>query len=526
MPAKSRTPRQVPQLRLQLVPLDALQALSFTGDDPAEQSAVQARLAVTTPTPNIVVSSSAPDAEGNVVAGDVGIRLAAEQRIDLIRRLRRADATGRAGEIIEVDLEDDTTEALLVLGLGDGTPAAARTAGAKLAAKITSVEDVLVDVTASMSHDALRAFCEGLLLASYQFSRKSSPAKEHPVTVQLAVAGLASTQPVVDQVINSCAATNLARDLANRPSNEKNPDWLAQQATNIAHESGLRIRVLDEAALARGGFGGLLAVGGGSVHPPRLIVLDYRGEPTAPRVALVGKGITFDSGGLSLKPADAMPWMKTDMSGAAAVLAVMSGLKKAGVTANVTGILACAENMPSGSSYRPGDVVRHFGGRTSEVFNTDAEGRMVLADALAYADGRLRPDVIIDIATLTGAATLGLSRHYGAVLGDDQGLVKRLLDAGESSNDRIWQLPLVPEYRSAIDSEVADVSHVSRENIGAGAITAALFLREFVGSRRWAHLDIAGPARADAVRGEHPKGATGFGVRLLLRWLSASPDLW
>lgn len=461
-----------------------------------------------------------------MVAGDVGIRLAAEQRIDLPRRLRRAEATGKAGEIVEVDLEDDTTESLLVLGLGDGGVAAARTAGAKLATKIGGAEVVLVDATAAMSLDALRAFCEGLLLASYQFSRKSTPSKDHVVTVQLAVPGLTSAQPIVDQATLTAKAVFLARDLANRPSNEKNPDWLANQATTIAKSSGLRVRVLDEAALTRGGFGGLLAVGSGSVHPPRLIVLDYRGEPTAPRVALVGKGITFDSGGLSLKPPDAMPWMKTDMSGAAAVLAVMSALRDAGVTANVTGVLACAENMPSGSSYRPGDVVRHFGGRTSEVFNTDAEGRMVLADALAYADARLRPDVIIDVATLTGAATMGLSRHYGAVMGDDQALVKRLLDAGEASNDKVWQLPLVAEYRSAIDSEVADISHVSRENIGAGAITAGLFLREFIGTRRWAHLDIAGPARAEAVRGENPKGATGFGVRLLLRWLATSPDLW
>ncbi|NQU36546.1 MAG: hypothetical protein HQ526_02990 [Actinobacteria bacterium] len=245
-----------------------------------------------------------------------------------------------------------------------------------------------------------------------------------------------------------------------------------------------------------------------------------------PKVVLVGKGITFDSGGLSLKPAEGMPLMKTDMSGAGTVLATMSALRDLGVTANVTAVLACAENMPSGSAYRPGDVVRHFGGRTSEVFNTDAEGRMVLADALAYANARLRPDVIVDLATLTGAATLGLSRQYGALFADSDGLARRLLAAGDETSDRVWRLPLVPEYRSALDSEIADISHVSRESIGAGAITAALFLQEFVGDRRWAHLDIAGPARAEKTSGDKTRGATGFGVRLLLRWLQNSPDLW
>ena len=503
-----------------------LQALSVSADDVDEQSVLVAPVAIPTAPAHIVVTACSPNTDGGVTAGDVGIRLAAEQRIDLPRRLRRAEATGKVGEIIEVELEDDTTETLLTLGLGDDSPADARKAGAALARRIKNAEVVLCDVTASMSHASLRAFCEGLLLASYSFSRKSKQEPVKPTLVQLAVAGLASSQKVLDQAVTTAEAVIFARDLANRPSNEKSPQWLAEQAIGLARSAGLRVRVLDEQALERGGFGGLLAVGGGSANPPRLIVTEYRGDPTAPRIVLVGKGITFDSGGLSLKPPDGMPLMKTDMSGAAAVLAVMSALKASGVTANVVGLLACAENMPSGNAYRPGDVVRHFGGRTSEVLNTDAEGRMVLADAIAYANARLRPDVIVDVATLTGAATLGLSRIFGALFTPDDGLAKRLLEAGNESNDLLWRLPLAEEYRPSLDSSIADISHVSRGNVGAGAITAALFLKEFAGARRWAHLDIAGPARAEKDRGELSRGATGFGVRVLLRWLQSSPDLW
>lgn len=522
-------PITVPRLRLQLVSLDALQALSVSTEAsvaPESQSSGLSAAAADIARPDVVVTSSAPFGDGEVLAADLGGRITADLGIDVARRLRRADATGKPGEVIVIDLEDDTTETLLVLGLGDRSPAACRTAGAKLATHVERASVVLCDVTAAMSHVEFSSFCEGLLLASYRFSRKSAKIRQREITVQLAVAGRTSARKVLDRVVTTVQAVRLARDLGNRPSNEKNPQWLAEQAVAIGKSHGLRVRVIDEQGLVKGKFGGLLAVGGGSASPPRLVVVQYRGEPTAPKVVLVGKGITFDSGGLSLKSADGMPLMKTDMSGAGAVLATMSALRDLGVSANVTAVLACAENMPSGSAYRPGDVITHFGGRTSEVFNTDAEGRMVLADALAYANARLRPDVIVDLATLTGAATVGLSRHYGALFADSEGLAQRLRAAGDESCDRVWRLPLVPGYRSALDSEVADISHVSRENIGAGAITAALFLQEFVGQRRWAHIDIAGPARAEKASGEKTLGATGYGVRLLLRWLQGTPDLW
>jgi leucyl aminopeptidase len=251
-----------------------------------------------------------------------------------------------------------------------------------------------------------------------------------------------------------------------------------------------------------------------------------RYEPEAPprrtrHVVLVGKGITFDTGGLSLKrPSDSMVAMKTDMAAGGAVIAVMGALRALGVRARVTGIVAAAENMPSGSAQRPGDVLTQYGGTTVEVLNTDAEGRLVLADALAYADSQLAPDYLLDLATLTGAASVGLGKRHGALYTSDDDLAAALLDAGETSGDRLWRMPLVEDYRAALESSVADVCHVSTDpTFNGGSITAALFLREFAGQRRWAHLDIAGPARADSDEHEVTKGATGFGTRLLLRWL-------
>jgi leucyl aminopeptidase len=238
-------------------------------------------------------------------------------------------------------------------------------------------------------------------------------------------------------------------------------------------------------------------------------------------VVLVGKGITFDSGGLSLKPADSMPGMKTDMAGGAAVIATVSALDALKIGVKVTALVPMAENMPGAAAVRPGDVVRHYGGTTSEVLNTDAEGRLVLADALAYAVANLAPDIIIDIATLTGAASLGLGKRHGALYATEPALSGGLLAAAEAAGERLWEMPLAADYRDGLDSDIADVRNIAdpRRHYSGGSITAALFLREFVGSARWAHLDVAGPARADADEDEVTKGATGFGVRTLLRFL-------
>jgi leucyl aminopeptidase len=303
----------------------------------------------------------------------------------------------------------------------------------------------------------------------------------------------------------------------------KGPAWLADQAEQAAATAGLGCRIWDEDALAADGFGGLLAVGSGSARPPRLIELSYRPDGAQAHIVLAGKGITFDSGGLSLKPNDGMKLMKTDMAGGAVVIAVLSALAELGVTARVTGLIAAAENLPSGSAYRPGDVITHYGGRTVEVLNTDAEGRLVLADALAYADAVHQPDALVDIATLTGAARVALGTSLGALYATDDTVAAGLLAAGQASGDRLWRMPLVQDYTDALDSPVADLAHVARPGTAgsyAGSIAAALFLREFTGGRPWAHLDVAGAARAGSDDGEITRGATGFGTRLLLRWLT------
>ena len=312
----------------------------------------------------------------------------------------------------------------------------------------------------------------------------------------------------------------LARGLANTPSNIKTPDWLAEQASAVAGGS-LSVSTHDPQWLARQGFGGILAVGAGSVNPPNLTRLDYRGRPDGPHIVIVGKGITFDSGGLSLKPAASMPLMKTDMSGAAAVIATLAALRDAEVPARVTGLIACAENMPGGSAMRPGDVIRHYGGRTTEVLNTDAEGRLVLADALAYASGQLRPDMLVDLATLTGAATMGLGRQNAALYSTSDRMARDLTAAGVASADLVWRMPLVSEYAGAIESDIADAANTNTDSVThAGSITAALFLQPFAGAVPWAHLDIAGTGRTESDRADCRKGATGFGVGLLTQWIS------
>jgi leucyl aminopeptidase len=281
------------------------------------------------------------------------------------------------------------------------------------------------------------------------------------------------------------------------------------------------VRLWSETELASAGFGGILAVGSGSVRPPRLIELSYQPARARLHVVLVGKGITFDSGGLSLKPNDNMKLMKTDMAGGGAVIAVMSALSALGVAIRVTGLIPAAENMPSGSAYRPGDVIEQYGGRTVEVLNTDAEGRLVLADALAYAAANLAPDRLVDVATLTGAARVALGSTHAALYATDKGLAAELLAAGQASGDLLWPMPLEDSYRTSLESPVADIAHVPRDGQPAGSIVAALFLREFAADLPWAHLDIAGPGRAASDDGELSKGATGFGTRLLLTWLSA-----
>ena len=446
---------------------------------------------------------------------------------DLDRHLEREQAKGKPGEVTAVPLAGaGRTELLLLAGIGDGSPTALRQAGAALARRARRRSALGTALALAWGSDpaAVRAHVEGLLLGAYRFERRRVPEPAVLTDIAVLVADVAAPRSAVDAGVATAAAGTLARELANTPSLEKSPKWLAKQAEVLGRRAGLDVRVRGRRELAAEGFGGILAVGAGSARPPRLIEVTYASADPRCHVVLVGKGITFDSGGLSLKTAEGMMAMKTDMSGGAAVLGAMSVLPALDLPLWVTALVPAAENMPSGTAQRPGDVIRHYGGTTVEVANTDAEGRLVLADALAYADAVLDPDVIVDLATLTGAITVGLGRGHAGLFTADDILAESLRVAGEAAGERVWRMPLVEDYRAAIDSPVADVRNAGDPVVQGGAITAALFLREFAGARTWAHLDIAGTARAETEEHEVPKGGTGYGARLLAHWLESLAD--
>jgi leucyl aminopeptidase len=368
--------------------------------------------------------------------------------------------------------------------------------------------------------DAAQAVAEGALLGSYEFLSFRSEPKPSKLT-KLVVLGPAAAKAGIERGTTIATATNAARDLVNRPGGSLNATDLADAAVRMGKAAGLKVEVLDEAAIRRQKLGGLLGVNAGSTEPPRFVKLTYTppGRPTG-TVALVGKGITFDSGGLSLKPSDGMITMKTDMSGGAAVIAAMSALPALGVRTRVLGFVPTTDNMPSGSATKLGDVLTMRGGKTVEIHNTDAEGRLILADALVMAS-EAEPDAIIDLATLTGACVVALGEDVAGIMGNDDGWRDQVRTAAERVGEPMWPLPLPDDYRSQLDSEIADLKNVGAGRY-AGALTAGLFLREFVADGiPWVHLDIAGPARANSDKGYLRRGGTGFGVRTLLEVLTS-----
>ncbi len=407
---------------------------------------------------------------------------------------------------------------VLLTGAGAGEADAIRRAGGRLA-KAAGPSTLAV-----LAAEPLAELAEGLLLGSYVFTRKSAPAPSRPRRIDLVLpadcseADQAAAQALADQASIHAAATAWARDLANEPSSTKNPAWLGRQAQDVLGPLGVDVTVRDEAWLTAQGFGGVLAVGGGSATGPRLIEARWRprSAPAQRHVVLVGKGITFDTGGLNIKPGDGMAMMHTDMSGGAAVLGAIRVIAARKLPIRVTALVPAAENAVSGQAMRPSDIIRHYGGRTSSVGNTDAEGRLVLADAIAYAVDKLAPSVIIDIATLTGAMKVALGLSLGGLFATDDELAASLRDAGARAGEPLWRMPLSDEYRHLVTSPVADA-----DNAGSnpGGVTAALFLEPFAGSIPWAHLDIAGPARRPKDADLGVKGATGFGARLLAQWI-------
>ncbi|MBI4360594.1 leucyl aminopeptidase [Candidatus Micrarchaeota archaeon] len=378
---------------------------------------------------------------------------------------------------------------------------------------------VAVDVT-HLDSACVSFAVQGLRDAAYRFDVfKTEKAKDALLEKVVLVAKDERAHAALRSGLVVSDAVLWARDVNNQPGNVATPAYMAEQARKMGRNAKLKVTVLDEKTLKKKGFHALLAVGQGSLNPPRLVVLEYAGgSKKDPWFALVGKGITFDSGGISIKPSADMDKMKYDKSGACAVLGAMSALSALKIKGNVVGVVAFAENMPSGSSYRPGDIVSSLSGKSIEVLNTDAEGRLVLADALHYVHSQYEPEHVVDLATLTGACCIALGEQFAGLFGNDDEFLKQVEHASKQSGDLVWRLP-VQEFEDQIKGEFADVKNVGHPKGYAGASTAAAFLKQFV-SGSWAHMDIAGMAWNTSPKPYLASGATGFGVRLLLGVLS------
>ncbi|HWW43667.1 MAG TPA: leucyl aminopeptidase [Acidimicrobiia bacterium] len=421
------------------------------------------------------------------------------------------------GAVVAVGLGDP--DALTSDGLRRAAAAAVRAAGRAHTIALTLLDGAPPELGPAV---AAQAVVEGALLAAYAFTTFKSDPRPQGLRDVIVVSSSPAAAAGAARGAVVARAVHLARDLINEPAGTLTPRRLATVATTEGRRAGLTVTVVDERAAAAGRLGGLMGVARGSDEPPRLLELLY--EPpgataATPTVAFVGKGITFDSGGLSLKTAAGMATMKTDMSGSAAVLGAMIAIAVLGAPVRVLGLCPITENMPSGTAIKPGDVLRMRSGKTVEVLNTDAEGRLVLADALALAT-EAGVDAIVDLATLTGAVSTALGRNIAGVMGTDDAWLGQVMQAALRAGERLWALPLPDDYRRDIESEVADIRNTGGNN-PAGTLTAGLFLKEFVGDLPWAHLDIAGTARAESDDGYITRGGTGFGVRTLVELASS-----
>jgi leucyl aminopeptidase len=463
--------------------------------------------------------------EGSETGGTVK-ELSASAREAIGARVRATGFKAKAGKTLNVQANGYD---VLLVGLGgDEKSEGLRRASAKGFAAAGALRAKTVALSAgggAAAKKRLRPLLEGFLLASYQFDKYRSKKEDSyagPHTLTVAGSGLptgASVRALVHEVETIRDAVFLARDLVNEMSAVKTPSHLAKVARELTRGTPLTCEVWQGQRLKKERMNGILAVSAGSEEPGAFIRIVYKPKKKARgKVAIVGKGITFDSGGLSLKPSKSMEWMKQDMAGAAVVLGVMKAVARLAPEVEVRGYVASAENMPGARAQKPGDVITYRNATTAEVLNTDAEGRLVLGDALCVA-AEDKPDCVIDLATLTGACLVALGTGVAGIMGTDQALVDALIDCGKETGEDIWQLPLVEDYMEDIRSAVADV-----KNIGsgyAGTITAALFLRCFVGDKKWAHLDIAGPAFAEKPLPYAPRGGTGFGIRTLLAYIAS-----
>ena len=420
---------------------------------------------------------------------------------------------------------------VLVAGLGKKSDFSQETVRDVTAQACRRLREVGVSTAATIVHGAGvggmdasaagQAVAEGALLGLYRFDKYKSlddggPALDELVIVEFDGDKVGDIRSGVQKGVLLAESANLCRDMVNEPANQMNPTRMSEIARDVASECGLEIDVLDADRMRELGMGALLGVAQGSVEPPKLIVLDYRGDPenAANNLGLIGKGITFDSGGISIKPAANMGAMKGDMAGGASVIAAIKAISRLGPKINVTAIVAATENMPGGRAQRPGDIVTVMNGKTIEIDNTDAEGRLVLADAVSYAR-TMGIERIVDVATLTGAIITALGDVATGAFGSDQPLIDAVLEAGNAVGERIWQFPTYDDYRGQYKSDVADFKNTGGR--AAGSITGAQLIGEFATGAAWVHLDIAGTSKTDKLKGYNPKGATGVPVRTLVR---------
>jgi leucyl aminopeptidase len=438
------------------------------------------------------------------------------QRLILYRPVKKGGKTAaKPMRVMIVGLGKDDPDLELFRKIG-GT-----IAGTAMKLKTGRLRIEMVEGLDIGAEDIARGLSEGLIMCSYCFDKykKEDPEdkKYRLKEVVLHTTAATSVKKGVKRGTAAALAVNIARDMANEPGNFWTPTHFAETGKALAKEKGLTCTVLEKAAMKKLGMGGIVGVNQGSDQPPKMVILEYRGSKSkkAPTLLLVGKGLTFDSGGISLKPGAGMQDMKYDMCGGAAVMAAMRAvaeLKPSGI--NVVAVIPSTDNMPGPGALKPGDIITHYNGKTVEVINTDAEGRLILADALAYGIDKFRPDAVIDIATLTGAVIIGLGHHQTGMLSNDDELAGKLLDSGKQSGEPNWRLPLGDDYQKQLKSEVADLKNIGGR--AAGTVTAACFLQEFVGETPWAHLDIAGTAWNYTKKSYMPKGPSGVGVRTLI----------
>jgi leucyl aminopeptidase len=469
----------------------------------------------------LVVGVASSDA-GPVLLSDV------PELVALAAGLAGIGVSGSPDELVRLPFASAAASSIALIGIGSEkgiTADSLRSAAGSAARQLRGVDSIAIALPVA-DDDELLAVLEGAALGSYSYTRYRSSTLESTklpassITVASGLDGAAA----IERATIVATAVSTVRDLVNAPPSDLYPEKLAEEAVELAAHAAIDVTVFDEAALEEGGFGGILGVGQGSVRGPRLVKLSYSPEGAGRHLALVGKGITFDSGGLSLKPPTSMIGMKTDMTGAATVLAVIVAAADLGLPVRLTAWMCIAENLPSGTASRPDDVLRIRGGKTVEYLNTDAEGRLVLADGIVAA-GEEEPDAIIDVATLTGASITALGNRYVGAMGDDE-LVARVVATAGAVGESLWPMPLPSELRPLLNSDIADIANIKPGNTAAGMLIAAVFLRDFVGStgegddRRtipWAHLDIAGPSmNGGGGYGFTGKGPTGVTVRTLI----------